>query len=80
MEQKPGQPLTAEQLAWYLFGNPFDPSDAGVIGRILLHQEKINKQISALLRLGWAVLIVFVAALITVVLDMLTRTGGKVIP
>lgn len=45
----PTEPITATQLAYYLFGNPLDPKDLGVIGRLEARVDRLTKLWVALL-------------------------------
>jgi len=66
----PRQQITAEQLAYYLFGNPMNPQDKGIIGQM-------QDQVKQLVRLGWAMLFTFTAAFLAAVgaliVDLLTQ-------
>lgn len=61
-----GVPITAQQLAYILFGNPINLQDKGIIG---LMQD----QVRYLIRLGWALLFTFVAALATGLADLIVN-------
>jgi hypothetical protein len=66
-------PVTAEELARYLFGDPLDPKDVGIIGRLMEQVERNTKVVGRLLGLAWAVLIVFIAAVLTLAGDAVLR-------
>ena len=69
--------LTAPELARYLFGDPLDPKDAGLIGRLQNTIETSNKRVDRLLRLAWAIMLLMVAACVTLITDLLVRLGGR---
>lgn len=70
-------PVTAEELARYLFGDPLDPRDVGIVGRLMAQVDANTRQVGRLLRLAWAVLIVFIAAILTIAGDAIIRLSER---
>lgn len=71
------QRVTAEELARYLFGDPLDPQDVGIVGRLTTAVERNTRAVGRLLALAWALLLVFVAALLTVAGDAVLRLAER---
>lgn len=69
------RPLTAEDLARYLFGDQMDPNDTGLIGRLMEDMKNLRvttqRQVRGVLMLGWAILVVLIAALLSLVGNLL---------
>lgn len=57
-------PITAQQLAYVLFGNPINPQDKGIIGRM-------QDQVRQLVALAWAFLLTFIAATLAFAFDLI---------
>ena len=62
----PDEPITARQLTYVLFGNPINPQDKGIIG-------SMEDQVRQLVRLAWALLIAFLAAMFTATADLIVN-------
>jgi len=60
------EPVTTRQLAYVLFGNPINPQDKGIIGTM-------QDQVRQLVRLAWALLIAFIAAMFTAGADLIVN-------
>lgn len=60
------EPITVQGLTYVLFGNPINPQDKGIIGTLQDTQRQ-------LVRLAWALLITFIAAVTTAVLDLIVN-------
>lgn len=76
------RPLTAEDLARYLFGDQMDPNDTGLIGRMIKDVQDlrtdmntqvkiVRQQVRGVLLLGWAILLALIAALLSFLANVL---------
>lgn len=75
--RQPQHELTAPELARYLFGDPLDDRDEGLIGRLSKQLELANKRVDLLIRLAWAIITLLFGALLTLAVDLTIRLGGK---
>jgi hypothetical protein len=57
----------------YLFGDPRNPSDSGVIGRIETEVKALRAMVRSVLRLGWAIVVTLLAVLGTLIASLVTR-------
>lgn len=60
------RPVTVEDLTYVLFGNPINPQDKGLIGRM-------QDQMKTIIRLAIAILLALIGAILTFSVDVLTR-------
>lgn len=61
---RPQPPLGQDGLWVYLFGDPRNPNDVGVIGRLETEIHELSQSVKGLQKVGWAfVMALFVAAL-----------------
>lgn len=83
--EQEGREPTAGQLARYLFGNPFDPRDPGLIGRLMRQHDELaeqvkesnetlraemqatNRRFARLMTMGWAVIVLLIAAMLSMI-------------
>jgi hypothetical protein len=83
--EQEGKEPTAGQLARYLFGNPFDPRDSGLIGRLMRQHDDLaeqvkqsnetlreemratNRRFGRLMGMGWAVILLLIAAMLSMI-------------
>ena len=72
----PEHALTAPELARYLFGDPINPDDVGLIGRLGTQLEATNQRVDRLLRLAWAIFLTLVVALLTLATDLILRVAS----
>lgn len=63
----PDKELTPSQIVYYLFGNPLDPRDLGIIGRMEQRVDRVT-------RLAWAILLLLLTAMLTLLADII-NTG-----
>ena len=73
-ENKPlsAQPTTPE-LAHYLFGNPWDRKDNGIIGRLNEEIHQLRVSVRNVMRMAWAILLIMLTATLALVVDVLSR-------
>lgn len=65
----PPAPST-EGLWWYLFGDPRNPNDRGMLGRIEDRIEAVRQSQNRLTRMGWAILLLLLGALAAAVFQV----------
>lgn len=66
----PNSEPTAGQLAYYLFGNPMDPKDVGMIGRLDNRAATLEKRVNTLIKIGYAIMLLFIAAVFGLLADL----------
>lgn len=66
----PRAPST-EELWWYLFGDPRNPTDRGMLGRLEDQLVELSSRMGRLTRMGWAILLLLLGALLTAAANLI---------